>query len=172
MAQHYEILFIVSSKVDDAQLEGVVKGVREEVTKLGGQITKSESLGKQKLAYEIKHQQFGTYVLMEFDAEGGAYRKLNGSLRLKPEIIRHLIVRKRVKTASEVAKEQRIQEKAAERRAAEAREVEEQDRAAALPAEKKEPIAQRKAADRAKEEKKISLEDLDKKLDDILKEEI
>lgn len=172
MAQHYEILFIISSKVDDSQLEEVIKGVNEDITKLGGQVTKSESLGKQKLSYEIQHEQFSSYVLMEFDAEADAYKKLNSSLRMKPEILRHLVVKKHIKTASEVAKEQRIQEKAAARRVAEEKEAEEKEAPVETQKPPEEVPVEKKVVDKAKEDKKISLEDLDKKLDDILKEEI
>jgi hypothetical protein len=100
---------------------------------------------------------------VEFDLEQSQLKDVDRQFRLMAEVVRHLIIKKPVKTAAQIAEARMVQEKVEQRMA---RERAEEKLAAAPPAE--EP-AKPKAKD---QEKKISLEDLDKKLDDILKEEI
>jgi len=162
--QHYELLFITSIELDEQVQAAILKKVSDYVTGEGGIISKHENWGSRKLAYEINHKTNSFYVLIEFDLEADKLKKLDANLRLIPEILRYLILKKRVKTEAEVAKEKTIQEKvAAKRIAAE---------------EKKEEVKEEIKEEKPKKVKtkpkdtKISLDDLDKKLDDILKEEI
>lgn len=164
--QHYELLVILSAKLDQAGQEAAERKIFDLIAKYQGRITKQESLGKHKLAYEIKHETYGTYALMEFDMEASSVIELDRQLRLMPEVVRHLAVKKRVKTEAQIAQEKMIQEKVEQRMARERAE----EKAAAAPPPPT-PEEQAKAKERDKE-KKISLEDLDKKLDEILKEDI
>ncbi len=163
--QHYELLVILSSKLDQAGEEAAVKKSLDLIAKHQGQVTKQESLGKHKLAYEIKHETYGTYVSVEFDMEQSQLKEVDRQFRLMAEVVRHLIIKKPIKTAAQIAEERMVQEKVEQRMA---RERAEEKIASAPPPPAEEP-AKPKAKD---QEKKISLEDLDKKLDDILKEEI
>jgi len=163
--QHYELLAILTAKLDNAGEAAAERKIFDLVAKEKGAITKQEQLGKHKLAYEIQHETYGTYVLVEFDMEPRALLQLDRNVRLISEIVRYIIVKKAVKTAKQIAEEQMIHEKVEQRLA---RERQEQQAAAAPP-----PLPAAPAAEKPKgTEKKISLEDLDKKLDDILKEEI
>ncbi|MFA5051825.1 MAG: 30S ribosomal protein S6 [Patescibacteria group bacterium] len=164
--QHYELLVMQSAKLDQAGQEAADRKILDLIAKHNGRITRHESMGKHKLAYEIKHETYGMYVLVEFDIEPAAIGECDRQLRLMPEVVRHLMVKKQVKTEAQIAEEKMIQEKVEQRLA---RERAEEKLAAAPPPPTPEEQAKTKAKDN---EKKISLEDLDKKLDDILKEEI
>lgn len=165
--QHYELCFIVSIKFLEDELQKVVSAVHELMEKFGGAITSEVNLGKQRLAYPIKQTHQGTYIAIEFDMEAELMKKLDNQLKLTPEILRHLIIKKRVKTETEKAREAKIQDGLR-------RDKEEE----LAKAEKsvKEAVKKSEAAETAKEEKsapaKASLEDLDKKLDELLKDDI
>ncbi|MDD5110882.1 MAG: 30S ribosomal protein S6 [Patescibacteria group bacterium] len=163
--QHYELLVILSSKLDQAGEEAAVKKTLDLIAKHQGKVTRQESLGKHKLAYEIKHETYGSYVCVEFDMEQPQLKEVDRQFRLMAEAVRHLIIKKPVKTAAQIAEARMVQEKVEQRMA---RERAEEKIAAAPPPPAEEP-ARPKGKD---QDKKISLEDLDKKLDDILKEEI
>ncbi len=172
MAQHYELLYIISSSVAESDHEAIIKKVSGVITQEGGSISKEEPWGKQKLAYEIKHERYGSYVLVEFDSDGEMLKKLDSSLKLMPEIIRSLVIKKHVKSEAEVAHERMVKEKIEAKRVAKVQ----AEKSAVKEAEVKEKAEQRveeeKKAAKTKSSDKISLEDLDEKLDEILKEEI
>ncbi len=109
MSEHYELLYVVSIKYVEADLLSVVEKVAGFAKNAGGTITLSNVIGKQKLAYPIKHITQGTYVVVEFDMETEGVKKLDDDLRLKlnNEILRHIIVKKRVKTLAEIEKEKK-----------------------------------------------------------------
>ncbi|MFA6098004.1 MAG: 30S ribosomal protein S6 [Patescibacteria group bacterium] len=163
MNQHYEFIFIISSKVEDSAHESVVKQMQDLIKNQGGSITKQENMGRKKFGYEIAHEAQGTYVLLEFDMETENLKKLEAGIKLVPGVLRHLIVKKRVKTEREVAREKKIQEKIDQ---AQAREFEQ----AKKETQKKE--APTVVVEKKSKLPKISLEDLDKKLDEILKEDV
>ena len=50
--------------------------------------------GKRKLAYEVKHQKEGSYVLQDFQIGPDRIPELEAALKITEEVLRHLIVRK------------------------------------------------------------------------------
>ncbi|MFH0988247.1 MAG: 30S ribosomal protein S6 [Parcubacteria group bacterium] len=176
MSEHYELLYVVSIKYVEADLLSVIEKVAGFAKNAGGTITLSNVIGKQKLAYPIKHITQGTYVVVEFDMETEGVKKLDDDLRLKlnNEILRHIIVKKRVKTLAEIEKEKKIQERLRKEKEQELSDMEKQDKLGVK------RLAQQAGSSPATEIKtdakddkgKASLEDLDKKLDELLKEEI
>ena len=87
----YELLFIVSSQYTEAEIEKIQAQIVAEVETVGGTIVKTENLGKIHLAYPIKKQNHGTYILVYFDAESSAIEQLIRKLILTDEILRHSI---------------------------------------------------------------------------------
>jgi ribosomal protein S6 len=90
--------------------------------------------------------------MVEFNLAKNNLKKLNEALRLINEVLRFLIIKKKIKTEKEVIKEKELQTKLAKK--------------------KEEAIEKIKSAkEETKEEPgqdKVSLEDLDKKLDELL----
>ncbi len=169
MTQHYEILLIFSIKLEEKEREAVLSKIFGYITTEEGKVSEPEHWGNKQLAYEIKHQTNGYYVLAEFDLAKDKLKKLDADLRLLPEILRYLITIKHLKSESEIAKEKMIQEKIAEKKILAAKEE-----VAAKEKEKPVPVA-KIVKDKKKEKSdagKISLDDLDDKLDEILKEKI
>ena len=90
---NYEINFLILQ----SQTEKVDK-IRQEVKKLienkGGKITDNLFYKKRKLAYEIKHEQYGFYSVYRFDLENGEILKdLTRELNLLNTVARHIIVK-------------------------------------------------------------------------------
>ncbi|NLG84658.1 MAG: 30S ribosomal protein S6, partial [Firmicutes bacterium] len=56
-------------------------------------VTKTDKWGRKRLAYEIKDQPEGFYVLTTFRAPHDAGRELDRLMRIADEVLRHLIVR-------------------------------------------------------------------------------
>lgn len=89
----YEMVFIIHPEIDGDEAEGVIDGVKDLITRNEGKVTKVESWGLRKLAYPIKKQQEGRYVLMEFDLEPQNISEIERVLKLTEPVIRHLIIR-------------------------------------------------------------------------------
>ena len=60
---HYELLYIVSNKYSEEELEPIKNKVNKIIEENGGKITFSEDWGKKKLCYPIKHFSYGYYLL-------------------------------------------------------------------------------------------------------------
>ena len=56
-------------------------------------MTKSESMGRRQLAYEIMHKTEGNFVLMEIDGSGREIAELERRMRVNDRILRYLTVR-------------------------------------------------------------------------------
>lgn len=95
----YEVLYIVRADLDDDKVQDAVKRVNTLIERSGGTIEQTNLWGKRKLAYEVKHQKEGSYVLQDFQLDPTRVPELEASLKITEEVLRHLIVRKPEKAA-------------------------------------------------------------------------
>ena len=151
--EHYEILYILPMSYTAEEVKPITQKVAELIKTNGGAITKEQDLDKQKFAYPIKGQSHGYYFLYEFDLTTDKLIALNRALQLTNEVLRFIIVKKQVKTEEQLKQEAKIQEKIAAKREKE-----------------KTKEAKEEKVSKEKAKPKISLEDLDKKLDEILED--
>lgn len=155
---HYELLYIVPAQYAVEEIDKVYKNVRELITKFSGEIAHEENLGKQKLAYPIASTHQGYYVAVEFNAEPAQMKELDQKIKLTKEVLRHMIVVKTIKTAEEIQKEQQIKEIIAKDKETKLKEDLEKDPTTVTEA----PVLESKS--------KVSLEELNKKIDELLDE--
>ncbi|OGY43918.1 MAG: 30S ribosomal protein S6 [Candidatus Buchananbacteria bacterium RIFCSPHIGHO2_01_FULL_39_14] len=90
---HYELLYLIPASFTEDELAPIQEKVKELLGRFQGEITLEENLGKKKLAYPIKHNHQGYYLLYEFDLPGENLKQLDRSLRLTQDILRHIIVK-------------------------------------------------------------------------------
>ena len=90
----YEVLYIVRADLDDDKVQDVIKRVNTLIERAGGAAERTNLWGKRKLAYEVKHQKEGSYVLQDFKIEPDRVPELEAGLKITEEVLRHLIVRK------------------------------------------------------------------------------
>lgn len=152
---HYELLYIVPLKMEDETAEPIINKVSELLKELGAEVTLNDNLGKRKLAYPINQVRYGFYVLLEFNIAPDALKKLERELQLDSNIIRFQIIKKKIKSDETIAREHALQQKLKTQRAHE-------DLAAAEA--KLKPKMETITATR--------IDDLDKKLDEILENEM
>ncbi len=91
--RQYEVVFIVDPTADDDEVTRLTDGFKQIVTDQGGTITKSESMGRRQLAYEILHKTEGTFVLLEIEGSGHEIAELERRMRVNDRIIRYITVR-------------------------------------------------------------------------------
>ena len=91
--RQYEVVFIVDPTADDDEVTRLTDSFKQIVTDQGGKITKSESMGRRQLAYEILHKTEGSFWLLEIEGSGREIAELERRMRVNDRIIRYITVR-------------------------------------------------------------------------------
>ena len=92
--RYYELIYIVNSNVERKKIDQIMKDISSRLEKTDSKIINHVVWGKKKLAYPIKGNTYGNYILLHY--EGGDNKKLNefdSWLKLSGLVIRHMIVR-------------------------------------------------------------------------------
>ena len=90
----YELIYILNSNVEHKKIDQIMKDIGSRLEKTESKIINHIIWGKKKLAYPIKGNTYGNYILLHY--EGGDNNKLNefdSWLKLSGLVIRHMIVR-------------------------------------------------------------------------------
>ena len=91
--RQYEVVFIVEPTMEDDDVTKLTDSLKQIVTDQGGVVTKTESLGRRPLAYEILHKTEGNFVLLEIEGSGRELAELERRMRVNDRIIRYITVR-------------------------------------------------------------------------------
>ncbi|MDQ5844860.1 MAG: 30S ribosomal protein S6 [Acidobacteriota bacterium] len=91
--RQYEVVFIVDPTADEDEVARLTEGFKQVATDQGGTVTKSESMGRRKLAYEILHKTEGSFWLLEIEGSGREIAELERRMRVNDRIIRYITVR-------------------------------------------------------------------------------
>jgi small subunit ribosomal protein S6 len=89
----YEVVFIVDPGVGDDEVMRLSETVQKIITSQGGQIVKTEMMGRRQLAYEINHRREGTYILLEIEGSGAEIAELERRMRVNDQILRYMTIR-------------------------------------------------------------------------------
>lgn len=89
----YEIMYILKADLEEATRKEVMEKLASIITDNGGKIEKTdESMGLRELAYPIKEQTKGYYVVLKVSMDNVAINEFNRLVRINPSVLRHLIV--------------------------------------------------------------------------------
>lgn len=89
--RNYEIVFIVHPDLDETSLKDIVSKVKGWITEANGSVTKEEIWGKRRMAYAIKKQRDGQYVLLNAQMESASVGEIERNFRITEPIIRFLV---------------------------------------------------------------------------------
>ena len=88
---HYELVCIVHPDLDEAAFNSLVEKVKGWTMEIKGSVDKVEVWGRRRLAYSIKKQREGQYVLFNISLEPTATTALEQNLRFQESILRYMI---------------------------------------------------------------------------------
>ena len=89
----YEVMYILKADLDDAARKDAMDKLAAIITDNGGKVENTdESMGLRDLAYPIKDQTKGYYVVLKADMDNVAINEFNRLVRINPVVLRHLIV--------------------------------------------------------------------------------
>ena len=89
----YETVIIARQDIAAPQVETLTEDFANIITGLGGQVTKREYWGLRNIAYRVKKNRKGHYVLFNIDAPSAAVKELERQMSLNEDILRFLTVR-------------------------------------------------------------------------------
>ena len=93
MVRPYEALYIVRPDLSDEEVNSIMEKYKQVVESQGAEVENVNRWEKRSLAYEVKGQKEGIYVLMNFKSEAKAESELDRLLKIGDDVIRHIIVR-------------------------------------------------------------------------------
>ncbi len=89
----YEHVFIARQDVSATQVENITADFSKIIEENGGKVAKNEYWGLKTLAYRIKKNRKGHYVLLNVDAPHAAVSEMERQARLNEDILRYMTVR-------------------------------------------------------------------------------
>jgi small subunit ribosomal protein S6 len=89
----YENVFIARQDISTTQVETLTETFANLVAENGGKIEKREYWGLRNLAYRIKKNRKGHYVLFNLEAPPAAVNELERNMRINEDVLRYLTVR-------------------------------------------------------------------------------
>ena len=89
----YESVFIARNDITQAQVDAVADQVAGILTEQGGEVKKREYWGLRGLAYRIKKNRKGHYMLLGIDASPAAMQEVERQLGLNEDVLRVLTLR-------------------------------------------------------------------------------
>lgn len=87
----YEVVLVINPDLDEEALNGVVDRVKNWMTESGGTITKVDMWGKRRMAYLIKKQREGYYVLIVAELDPSSTAELERNLRFLEPVLRYML---------------------------------------------------------------------------------
>lgn len=89
----YECVFIARQDIAQPQVEALTDEMAAVIVGLGGQVSKKEYWGLRNIAYRIKKNRKGHYVLLNIDAASSAVKEMERQMSLNEDILRCLTIR-------------------------------------------------------------------------------
>ena len=89
----YENVFIARQDISASQVDALADAFTALVGEQGGQVTKREYWGLRNLAYRIKKNRKGHYVLLNINAPSKAVSELERQLKINEDVLRYLTVK-------------------------------------------------------------------------------
>jgi small subunit ribosomal protein S6 len=89
----YETVFVARQDLTPAQVEGLAQQYTNVIRQHGGEVTKTEFCGLRSLAYMIKKNKKGHYVLLNIHSKADAIAEIERQMAINEDILRYLTIR-------------------------------------------------------------------------------
>ncbi len=89
----YECVFIARNDVTQQQVEAIADSVAAVIGEAGGEVRKREYWGLRGLAYRVKKNRKGHYMLLGISAPAAAMQEVERQLGLNEDVLREMTIR-------------------------------------------------------------------------------
>jgi len=87
----YELICIVQPDLDETAFNGVIDRVKGWISESGGSVDKVDVWGRRRMAYHIRKQREGQYVLLNVTMNPAAISSLERNIRFQESVPRHML---------------------------------------------------------------------------------
>ena len=91
--KRYETLFIVQSELTSEDITAIIDRYSKIITDMRGTILKVERWGKRKLAYLIRKQSRGFYILIDFAGKREIVAEVERILKFDDKVLKYMSVK-------------------------------------------------------------------------------
>lgn len=92
---HYELLCILSGKMTEVEMGECEKSIETMLKNAASELHYTHRLDRKKLAFPIDHHAYGYYLLAMFDAEPQTVSRIERELALMNDVLRHSVTQKK-----------------------------------------------------------------------------
>lgn len=92
MMNKYESVVIVNPNLEEESVKNLIKKFSDLIN-TDGKVISVEEMGKRKLAYEIKKQKEGFYIVLKFEAKPESIAELERNYRITDEVMKFIVVK-------------------------------------------------------------------------------
>ena len=89
----YETVFIINPSVEEAGIKDLIQKFSDIINN-DWKVEEVQEMGKRKLAYEIKKNSEGYYVVINFEANPELIKELERNYRITDSVIKFIVIRK------------------------------------------------------------------------------
>jgi len=161
----YELLCVLANKYSDPELTDLQGRIIAAIDKCGGSICAKTIWAHKQLSYKIDHSKIGSYFRFDLEAGPKSIASINRTLLLTSEILRHQLTKKIVRSVNEIAGKKALRERIALKQADTLKKAEGKPKILKKILEIKTEQVEAKVSN-------VPIEDLGKKIDDLLAEEL
>lgn len=87
----YEIMYILKANLEDAQRKEIIEKLHSLLTNEGAKVTNVNEWGLRDLAYPIKKETKGYYVVIKVECEPNATKEFDRKTKINNNVLRYLI---------------------------------------------------------------------------------
>ncbi len=91
----YESVIIVNPNLEEESVKNLIKKFSDLIN-TDGTVASVEEKGKRKLAYEIKKQKEGFYIVFKFEAKPELISELERNYRITDEVMKFIVIKEEV----------------------------------------------------------------------------
>jgi len=110
----YENIVILNAALSDEEINTSISRIKDTIVNSGGEVLKTDLWGRKKLAYDIKKQSKGFYVLLIFKTDPSTIKKLEELYKVFDPVIKYMVIKLGVKEVKHLEKLQAAEAAAAE----------------------------------------------------------
>lgn len=88
----YELVCVIHPDMDEAAINATIEKVKDWINVAGGSIDKVDHWGRRKMAYQIRKQREGQYVLLNISLPPATTTELERNLRFHEPVMRHMLL--------------------------------------------------------------------------------
>jgi len=92
-ARAYELMLVLNADQSDDTIQKHIDSIKKLITDQGGEIFFEDVWGRRDLAYKIKKEEIGYYIVMNFTINGEKLKEIDDHMRIDLKLLRYLLIK-------------------------------------------------------------------------------